>query len=99
MATFGGILLTYLAGTEIDTRLMKEKFKGKFSHRFIFIFLSFLGVFSFAHYIAGWNANSSLIAGIALSTTSLAVVYAVLVETGLNRTELGKILDGRDIHH
>jgi hypothetical protein len=32
------------------------------------------------------------IAGIALSTTSLAVVYAVLVETGLNQTVIGKRL-------
>jgi Kef-type K+ transport system membrane component KefB len=92
MATFGGILLTYLAGTEIDTRLMKEKFRESFLIGSFSFFLPFLGVFSFAYYIAGWNANSSLIAGIALSTTSLAVVYAVLVETGLNRTELGKIL-------
>ncbi|OGT85010.1 MAG: potassium transporter, partial [Gammaproteobacteria bacterium RIFCSPLOWO2_02_FULL_61_13] len=42
--------------------------------------------------VAGWDLEAALIAGIALSTTSLAVVYAVLVETGLNRTELGKIL-------
>ncbi len=32
----------------------------------------------------GWSTKASLIAGTALSTTSLAVVYAVLVETGLN---------------
>jgi len=92
MATFGGILLTYLAGTEIDTRLMKEKFKESFLIGAFSFFAPFIGVFLFAYYIVGWNINSSLIAGIALSTTSLAVVYAVLVETGLNRTELGKIL-------
>ena len=92
MATFGGILLTYLAGTEIDTRLMKEKFKESFLIGTFSFFAPFIGVFLFAYYIVGWNINSSLIAGIALSTTSLAVVYAVLVETGLNRTELGKIL-------
>ena len=92
MATFGGILLTYLAGTEIDTRLMKEKFKESFLIGSFSFLMPFIGVFLFAYYIVGWNINSSLIAGIALSTTSLAVVYAVLVETGLNRTELGKIL-------
>src|SRR3970040_481852 len=92
MATFGGILLTYLAGTEIDTRLMKEKFKESFLIGAFSFFAPFIGVFLYAYYIVGWNINSSLIAGIALSTTSLAVVYAVLVETGLNRTELGKIL-------
>ena len=33
-----------------------------------------------------------MIAGIALSTTSLAVVYSVLVETGLTHSKLGKII-------
>ena len=36
--------------------------------------------------------KASLIAGTALSTTSLAVVYAVLVERGLNATQGGKLL-------
>jgi len=92
MATFGGILLTYLAGTEIDTRLMREKFKESFILGTFSFLLPFTGVFFFAYYAVNWDINSSLIAGIALSTTSLAVVYAVLVETGLNRTDLGKIL-------
>ncbi|MBI2994102.1 MAG: cation:proton antiporter [Gammaproteobacteria bacterium] len=92
MATFGGILLTYLAGTEIDTALMKEKFKESFLIGFFSFLLPCVGVFLFARFVAGWDWNAALIAGIALSTTSLAVVYAVLVETRLNRTELGKIL-------
>ena len=92
MATFGGIFLTYLAGTEIDTQLMQEKFKESFLIGSFSFLLPFIGVFLFTYYLAGWDLNAALIAGIALSTTSLAVVYAVLVETGLNRTELGKIL-------
>jgi Kef-type K+ transport system membrane component KefB len=38
------------------------------------------------------TARASLIAGTALSTTSLAVVYAVLVERGLTDTSIGKLL-------
>lgn len=92
MATFGGIFLTYLAGTEIDTQLMQEKFKESFLIGAFSFLLPFIGVFLFTYYLVGWDLNAALIAGIALSTTSLAVVYAVLVETGLNRSELGKIL-------
>jgi Kef-type K+ transport system membrane component KefB len=92
MATFGGILLTYLAGTEIDTVLMRDKFKESFLIGFFSFLLPFAGVFIFTWKVTGWDLQAALIAGIALSTTSLAVVYAVLVETGLNRTELGKIL-------
>ena len=47
---------------------------------------------AYAYYVAGWNLQAAEIAGIALSTTSMAVVYAVMVETGLDRTELGKLI-------
>lgn len=46
----------------------------------------------YAHYIIGWPWPQAQIAGISLSTTSVAVVYAVMVETGFNKTELGKII-------
>ncbi len=92
LATFGGILLTFLAGTEIDTRLMRAKFKESFLIGALSFLLPFAGVAAFTYYVSGWDLNASLIAGIALSTTSLAVVYAVLVETGLNKSELGKII-------
>ncbi|MEX2164742.1 MAG: cation:proton antiporter [Sulfuricaulis sp.] len=92
LATFGGILLTFLAGTEIDTQLMRAKFKESFLIGALSFLLPFAGVAAFTYYVSGWDLNASLIAGIALSTTSLAVVYAVLVETGLNKSELGKII-------
>jgi Kef-type K+ transport system membrane component KefB len=92
IATFGGIILTFLAGTEIDTKLMREKFKESFLIGAMSFVAPFIGVFLFTYYLAGWNMSASLIAGTALSTTSLAVVYSVLVETGLSRTQVGKIL-------
>src|SRR3989338_6179229 len=92
LATFGGILLTYLAGTEIDIPLMKRRFKESFLIGSFSFLLPFVGVAFFVYYVARWGLDAALIAGIAISTTSLAVVYAVLVETGLNRTALGKIL-------
>ena len=42
------------------------------------------------YWLAGWTREQAEIGGLALSTTSLAVVYAVLVETGLNRSIIGK---------
>jgi len=92
LASFGGILLTFLAGTEIDTKLMKEKFKESFLIGTFSFVLPFVVVFLYTYYMAGWNFSASLIAGTALSTTSLAVVYSVLVETGLSRTEIGKLI-------
>jgi Kef-type K+ transport system membrane component KefB len=92
LASFGGILLTFLAGTEIDTKLMKEKFKESFLIGTFSFVLPFVVVFLYTYYMAGWNFQASLIAGTALSTTSLAVVYSVLVETGLSKTEIGKLI-------
>jgi Kef-type K+ transport system membrane component KefB len=92
IAQFGGIILTYLAGTEIDTGLMKEKFKESFLIGFFSFLVPFIGVFLYTYLIASWSYQAALIAGTALSTTSLAVVYSVLVETGLAKTEIGKLL-------
>ncbi|HBC47616.1 MAG TPA: cation:proton antiporter [candidate division Zixibacteria bacterium] len=92
LATFGGVLLTFLAGTEIDSRLLKEKFKASFLIGGFSFLLPFLGVFLFTYFIAGWSYRAALIAGTALSTTSLAVVYSVLVETGLSATPIGKLI-------
>jgi Kef-type K+ transport system membrane component KefB len=92
LASFGGIVLTFLAGTEIDTRLMKEKFKESFLIGTFSFLIPFIGVFIYTYLIVQWSFQASLIAGIALSTTSLAVVYSVLVETNLSKTEIGKLL-------
>jgi Kef-type K+ transport system membrane component KefB len=92
LAGFGGILLTFLAGTEIDTDLMKQKFKASFLIGFFSFLLPFLGVAAFTYFVAHWNIKAALLAGTALSTTSLAVVYSVLVETGLSRSPVGKML-------
>jgi Kef-type K+ transport system membrane component KefB len=55
-------------------------------------FAPYVGCLLLARYGLGWEWPQAQIAGIALSTTSVAVVYAVMVETGYNRTELGKII-------
>ena len=92
IAQIGGIILTYLAGTEIDIRLFREKFKESFLIGFFSFLIPFIAAFLFTFCITGWSYKAALIAGIALSTTSLAVVYSVLVETGLTKTQIGKML-------
>jgi Kef-type K+ transport system membrane component KefB len=55
-------------------------------------FAPYFGVLAWAHFVSGWPWAQAQIAGIALSTTSVAVVYAVMVETGFNNTEIGKVI-------
>jgi Kef-type K+ transport system membrane component KefB len=92
LAGFGGIILTFLAGAEVDTKILREKFKESMLIGGLSFLVPFLIVGSYSFFIAHWSINASLIAGIALSTTSLAVVYSVLVETGLTNTPLGKLI-------
>jgi len=92
LAGVGSILLTFLAGSEVDPVILRTKFKESISIGVVSFLFPFLGAFAYAYYVSGWTLQASQIAGIALSTTSVAVVYAVMVETGLNQTELGKII-------
>jgi Kef-type K+ transport system membrane component KefB len=92
LANFGGIILTFLAGTEIDTRLMKARLKLSLLIGSLSFLVPFFICSAFARFFLHWTTAASLLAGIALSTTSLAVVYSVLVESGLSRTPLGKLL-------
>jgi Kef-type K+ transport system membrane component KefB len=92
LASFGAVLLTFLAGAEIDPASLRQHLKASLSIGTIAFLAPFMGVLTFAFYLTGWSYHQSLIAGIALSTTSVAVVYAVLVENGLNTSELGKLI-------
>ena len=94
IAKFASIVLTFLAGMEVDPGYMRDRARATVG----------IGVTSFAgpfvvaslvsYFLIGWSLKASLIAGTALSTTSLAVVYAVLVERGLTATNVGKLLMG-----
>jgi len=92
LSGFGGILLTFLAGAEVDLIILREKAKESLLLGGISFLAPFLGTIVYCHWVAHWTLNASIIGGIALSTTSLAVVYAVLVETGLTNYEIGKII-------
>ena len=92
LAAIGSVVLTFLAGAEVEPAVLKQRWKESLSIGFVSFLLPFLAAMAYAYYVAGWSPTGAKIAGIALSTTSVAIVYAVMVETGLNQTELGKII-------
>ena len=92
LASFGGILLTFLAGVEIDVNMLKENFKESFTIGFLSFLIPFAVIFVLTYNIIGWGLNPSLLTATALSETSIAVVYSVLAEKGLFSEKTGKLI-------
>jgi Kef-type K+ transport system membrane component KefB len=92
LASFGSVVLTFLAGAEVDPTALRESWKASLAIGVISFAAPFVAAMLACRYLAGWDWRAAHIGGIALSTTSLAVVYAVLVESGLNTTRIGQLI-------
>lgn len=92
LATVGSVMLTFLAGAEIDPVSLRRHWKASLSIGAVSFALPFAAAMAVCYYALRWGLHAAEIGGVALSTTSVAVVYAVMVETGLNRQELGKLI-------
>ena len=92
LAGTGAIVLTFLAGAELDPSIFRTKWKEALVVGLAGFFAPFLGATAIAYYVLGWTGSASWLAGVALSTTSVAVVYAVMLELGFNTTEYGKAI-------
>jgi Kef-type K+ transport system membrane component KefB len=90
IGTFAGVVLTFLAGAEVDVPQFRREWQASISIGAVSFAAPFAVALGACYWLAGWNRDQAEIGGLALSTTSLAVVYAVLVETGLNRSVIGK---------
>jgi len=92
LAGTGAIVLTFLAGSELDPSIFRSKWREVLIIGFAGFFGPFLGCTLVAHFLLHWTIMASWLCGVALSTTSVAVVYAVMLELGFNATEYGKAI-------
>jgi len=92
LAGLGSVVLTFLAGAEIDPEAMRKNLKSSLLIGTLSFLAPFLAAWWFCYLVLGWGWEAAMLAGVALSTTSVAVVYIVLLETGINRTDTGKII-------
>ena len=92
LGSFAGVVLTFQAGAEVDVPQFRREWRASVSIGLVSFLAPFAVVGTVCYYALDWNHRQAEIGGLALSTTSLAVVYAVLVETGLNRELVGKRL-------
>jgi len=88
----GAIVLTFLAGAELDPKVFRTNWKEATAVGLAGFAFPFIGCSLLAIFVLGWSHEAGLLAGVAMSTTSVAVVYAVMLEFGLNRTDYGKTL-------
>ena len=92
LAMLGSGVLTFLAGAEIDPASLKANLRASMTIGALSFLLPFVFVWLFAQFVLGWGLHQAQIAGIALSTTSVAVVYAVMIEGKLGDTAMGKMI-------
>ncbi len=92
LASLGSVLLTFLAGAEIDPVSLRRHWRASLAIGFVSFLLPLGAAFAVCLTLLHWDLHAAEIGGVALSTTSVAVVYAVMVETGLNRQDIGKLI-------
>lgn len=92
LAMLGSGVLTFLAGAEIDPQSLRANLKISMTIGILSFAIPFVGIWMFTQFVLGWELHQAQIAGIALSTTSVAVIYAVMIEKGLSNTALGKMI-------
>ena len=90
LAAAGSVMLTFLAGAELEPTVLRRKLGEVTVIGLVRFIAPFAGCAAIARFALHWDVRASLLAGVALSTTSMAVVYAVMMETGFNKTEFGK---------
>ncbi|HOV59976.1 MAG TPA: cation:proton antiporter, partial [Candidatus Hydrogenedentes bacterium] len=74
LASTGAVVLTFLAGAELEPEVLRRKWKEVSVVGLMGFFAPFVGCALLSRYLLGWDARASLLAGVALSTTSMAVV-------------------------
>ncbi|MGA2874909.1 MAG: cation:proton antiporter, partial [Nitrososphaerales archaeon] len=92
LGTFGGLVLTFLAGSEVEIILLRKQAKQSFGIGTMAFVAPLIGVIGFLTLLTNWTWEAKLAGGLALTTTSVAVVYAVLSEYEIIKTPTAKTI-------
>lgn len=90
LADFGILTLMFFAGLEIDFDVLKKNIKSSVVIGSASFFTPFLAIYFTAIYFLNFSFEQALLAGIALSTTSLAIVYPLLLRSNEHLNDTGK---------
>lgn len=90
VAGLGGLLLSFLAGAQLDRRRLSGEWRTAAWIGLLSFSLPFLAGAAIAHWGLGWDDRASLVAGVVLSETGIAVVFALLVEESISESAIGQ---------
>jgi Kef-type K+ transport system membrane component KefB len=94
MAHFGLLGLMFMAGFEVDVRRLRTTWKSSAGIGVVSLAVPFAAVFIVCYYGFGLETKVAALAGIGLSTTSLALVYHTLRDRNLLGEPIGQTLLG-----
>ncbi|MEO0144198.1 MAG: cation:proton antiporter [candidate division WOR-3 bacterium] len=92
LANFGAVVIAFLAGAELESNAIRNYWKSSLIIGIVAFLPALIGTGLLAYFLLGWNIKQSILAGTALSSISIAIVYALLIETNLNEKPIGKLL-------
>jgi Kef-type K+ transport system membrane component KefB len=92
LAAIAGVILTFLAGSEVDNDALKKNLKPSVLIGAVSFLAPFAACSLASFYFLDWSFQSSMLVGVALSETSVAIVYIVLVEGGKSKTPTGSLV-------
>ena len=92
LAAIAGVILTFLAGAEVDNDALRRNLRPSLLVGAASFFAPFIACTLASYILLGWSWESSMLVGVALSETSVAIVYIVLVEGGRSKTPVGSLV-------
>ena len=92
LGTYGGLVLTFLAGTEVEFLLLRKKAKASLTIGTLAFLAPLTAEFLFLSFATNWTLQAKISVGLALTTTSVAVVYAILTEYEIMKLPASRII-------
>ncbi|RLG13708.1 MAG: hypothetical protein DRN71_04365 [Candidatus Nanohalarchaeota archaeon] len=90
LADIGILALMFFAGLEIDFDVLKKNAKSSMVIGSASFLVPFLAVYLLTIYFLHYSFEQALLTGIALSTTSIAIVYPMLLKSKERLDDIGK---------
>ena len=92
LGTFGGLMLILLAGAEVDLALLVKNARQSFTLGFMAFIVPFIGEILFLYTFTSWSFLAKMVTSLALTSTAIAVIYAMFLEAELLETGSCKLI-------